>query len=341
MKQVLTFFNNKGGVGKTTLVYHIAHMFALMNVRVLVVDCDPQANLSAAFLKDEDIQKLWDDAENVQTIYRAVKPMIRRGDYVLPKLQYVAQELYLVAGDLGLSSFEDQLSEQWSKANDDNMNTYGRAFDVLTAFWRCAQESAEKCQADIIIFDIGPNLGAINRSVLLGTDNIIVPLGADLFSLRGLQNIGPALQDWKQSWKTRSSKKFDDYLLPKGKMDVLGYVAMQHQERLSRPVQAYKNWVDRIPFDYRKYIKNDDSENNIPKIEDDPYALALLRHYKSIIPIAQEARKPIFSLKTADGVSGSQMATIRAAYKDFHTLAIKILTQSNLSHLCPNLQNPF
>ncbi|MEN9374038.1 MAG: hypothetical protein RIR79_1590 [Pseudomonadota bacterium] len=341
MKQVLTFFNNKGGVGKTTLVYHIAHMLSLMGVGVLVVDCDPQANLSAAFLKDEEIQKIWDDTENIRTIYRAVKPMIRKGDYSEPQLELITQNLYLIVGDLGLSSFEDQLSEQWSKANDDNPNTYGRAFDVLTAFWRCSQDAAEKCNADIIIFDIGPNLGAINRSVLLGTDNIIVPLGADLFSLRGLQNIGPALREWKKSWENRSAKSFDDYLLPKGKMDVLGYVAMQHQERLSRPVLAYKNWVDRIPSDYRKYIKNDDTEDNIPKIEEDPYALALLRHYKSIIPIAQEARKPIFSLKTADGVSGSQMATIRAAYQDFHALAIKILTQSNLSHLCPNLQNPF
>ena len=329
---VFTFFNNKCGVGKTTLVYHIAHMFALMGVHVLAVDCDPQANLSAAFLRDEALQTLWDDTTCAQTVYRAVQPMVRKGDYAAPKLQEITPKLHLIAGDLGLSSFEDQLSEQWSNANSDNPDTYGREFDILTAFWRCAQEAATHCQADIIIFDIGPNLGAINRSVLLGTDHVIVPLEADSFSLRGLQYIGPALRDWHTSWAARSAKPFNDYTLPKGDMHVLGYVAMQHQERLYRPVQAYKQWVDRIPSDYRTYIEQT-TPDNIPKVEDDPFALALLRHYKSIVPIGQEARKPIFSLTTADGVSGSQMATVRAAYYDFWNLAIRILTQANLSDL--------
>jgi len=331
-KPVFTFFNNKGGVGKTTLVYHVAHMFALMGVSVLAVDCDPQANLSAAFLQDDALQELWDDTTYAQTIYRAVKPMVRSGGYVAPKLQEISSNLHLIAGDLGLSLFEDQLSEQWSNANADSPDTYGRAFDILTAFWRCAQGAATSCNADLIIFDIGPNLGAINRSVLLGTDHVIVPLGADLFSLRGLQNIGPALREWHKNWATKSSKPFNDYTLPKGNMHVLGYVAMQHQERLYRPVQAYKKWVDRIPGDYRQYIEPTVNEV-IPKIEDDRFALALLRHYKSLVPIGQEVRKPIFLLKAADGVNGSQAATVRAAYDDFHSLAMNILIQANLSDL--------
>lgn len=331
-RPVFTFFNVNEGAGKTRLIYNIAHMFAIMGVHVLAVDCDPQAKLSAAFLRDEALQALWDDASCAQTIYRAVQPLTGNGDYVTPKLQEITPKLHLIAGDLGLSSFEDQLSEQWSNANSDNSDTYGQSFDILTAFWRCAQEAASQCEADIIIFDIGPNLGAINRSVLLGTDHVIVPLAADFFSLRGLQNIGPALRVWHKSWETRSAKPFNDYTLPKGDMHVLGYVAMQHQVRLSRPVQAYKQWVDQIPSDYRKYIEETTTDNT-PKIEDDPFALALLRHYKSIVPIGQEARKPIFSLKSADGVSGSQMATVRAAYDDFQNLATKILLQANLAHL--------
>jgi len=76
--------------------------------------------------------------------------------------------------------------------------------------------------------------------VLLGTDHVIVPLAADLFSLKGLQNLGPALKEWHQSWSVKQKKAFSDYTLPQGEMHVLGYVAMQHQERLYRPVQAYK-----------------------------------------------------------------------------------------------------
>jgi cellulose biosynthesis protein BcsQ len=334
-RPVFTFFNNKGGVGKTTLVYHVAHMFAELGISTLAVDCDPQANLTAAFIDDKTLESLWEDAGRPpRTIYRAVQPMIRKGDFEPVEVQTINSNLHLIAGDLGLSSFEDHLSEHWSKANDENPDTYSKAFDILTAFWRCAQQAADECQAKIIIFDIGPNLGAINRSVLLGTDQVIVPLAADLFSLKGLQNLGPALKEWHNSWSAKRQKKFSDYALPHGEMHVLGYVAMQHQERLYRPVQAYKKWVERIPADYRRYILGK-AEQTVPTIEQDPYALALLRHYKSIVPIGQEARKPIFSLKTADGVSGSQLTTVGQAYKDFQALALNILRKSNLTSLLP------
>lgn len=326
-----TFFNNKGGVGKTTLVYHVAHMLAQLDWRVLVVDCDPQANLSAAFLSDKELEKLWDAPEHTTTIYRSVQPMVRKGDFATPELQTIHERLHLLAGDLLLSSFEDQLSEQWNNANSDSVDVYGRAFDILTAFWRCAQHSAQTCEADIVIFDIGPNLGAINRSVLLGTDHIIAVLGADLFSLRGLQNIGPTLRTWQKSWHTRyRDKVFDDYALPQGNMNVLGYVAMQHQERLSRPVRAYSQWMDRIPRDYRQYVLNQAQPADVPDIKEDPYCLALLRHYKSIVPISQEVRKPMFDLKSADGVSGSQITTVRAAHADFQALAKHILEKAQL-----------
>ncbi|NJM44296.1 MAG: AAA family ATPase [Brachymonas sp.] len=326
-----TFFNNKGGVGKTTLVYHVAHMLSLKGKKVLVIDCDPQANLSAAFLSDDELASLWEDATAAKTIYRSVQPMIRKGDFVAPELKIIVPgSLHLLVGDLSLSAFEDQLSEQWNNSNSDSLDTYGRAFDILTAFWRCAQQSAQSCQADLIIFDIGPNLGAINRSVLIGTDHIIAVLGADLFSLRGLQNIGPSLNGWRQSWSTRRSKPFDDYPLPQGSMKVLGYVAMQHQERLYRPVKAYRQWIDRIPLDYRKYILNE-TPLAVPKVENDPYCLALLRHYKSIVPISQEARKPMFNLKSADGVSGSQTSTVSAAYEDFEVLTATILNKAQAS----------
>jgi chromosome partitioning protein len=336
-KPVLTFFNNKGGVGKTTLVYHVSHMLAQMGVGVLVVDCDPQSNLSSAFLEDDELQQLWDDVTHTQTIYRAVRPLIKTGTLGQPVLKRVSQRLHLVVGDLGLSSFEDQLSEEWNKALSDKPDGYERAFSILTGFWRCAQEAATRCDADLIIFDIGPNLGAINRSVLIGTDHVVIPLGADLFSLRGLRNMGPALKEWQSAWKLRTANKpFTDFDLPQSAMRVLGYVAMQHQERLSRPVHAYRQWIDRIPQDYRHYILGlNPSNTEVPALEADPYALALLRHYKSIIPIAQEARKPIFALKTADGVSGSQLTTVRAAHDDFRALASRILNTAELQHLVP------
>ncbi|MEN9671665.1 MAG: hypothetical protein RL018_1942, partial [Pseudomonadota bacterium] len=180
----LTFFNNKGGVGKTTLVYHLAWMLSLLNVRVLVVDCDPQANLTGAFIDDEALLSLWEKQGNrdVNTVYESIKPLTAIGDFKAPILQSVNENLKLIAGDLSLSSFEDHLSEQWGKALSTDTNE--RAMLMLSSFWRMAQNSANEMQADVIIFDVGPNLGAINRSILIGTDHVIIPLAADMFSLQ-------------------------------------------------------------------------------------------------------------------------------------------------------------
>ena len=78
---VLTFFNNKGGVGKTALVYHLAWMFAEQGVRVLAVDLDPQANLTAAFLDEDQLADLWSDDAGVSTIFKSVKPLLDVGDF--------------------------------------------------------------------------------------------------------------------------------------------------------------------------------------------------------------------------------------------------------------------
>ena len=56
---VVAFFNNKGGVGKTSLVYHLAWMLGGMGVGVVAADLDPQANLTSAFLEEEALERLW------------------------------------------------------------------------------------------------------------------------------------------------------------------------------------------------------------------------------------------------------------------------------------------
>src|ERR1019366_7422946 len=76
---VLTFFNNKGGVGKTSLVYHLSWIFSEMGKRVVAIDLDPQANLTSAFLAEEKLEELWDPdllLPKPCTIYRCVQPLM-------------------------------------------------------------------------------------------------------------------------------------------------------------------------------------------------------------------------------------------------------------------------
>lgn len=326
---VLTFFNNKGGVGKTSLIYHLAWMFASLHKRVVIIDLDPQANLTAAFLDEDKIEAIWSQQGAGSTIYQCVKPLTGVRDIVEPILQNIATDLYLLPGDVNLSGYEDALSAEWPNSMGDN-NLY-RPMRILSSFWQVMQMAAQKVQADLILVDIGPNLGAINRSVLVSTDYVTIPLGADLFSLQGLKNLGPTLRSWKNLWQKRlenwnsSAEKsnFPDFKLPKGKMQPIGYLCQQHGVRLDRPVKAYDKWVQRIPDVYRESVLNETPENKVRQ-ENDPYCLATIKHYRSLIPMAQEQRKPIFNLTSADGAIGSHANAVQDAKKDFKQLAGKI-----------------
>jgi chromosome partitioning protein len=325
---VLTFFNNKGGVGKTSLVYHLAWMFAEQGVRVLAVDLDPQANLTAAFLDEDQLADLWMDGAGVSTIFRSVKPLLDVGDFAPVDFQTLNQWLALIPGDLGLSGFEDELSATWTDALSDRNKA--RPFRILTAFWRAAQESAKRFSADLIVFDVGPNLGAINRAALLASNHVVVPLGADLFSLQGLRNLGPTLRDWRSGWtRRRDDWKSPEFDLPVGDMTPVGYIAMRHGVRLTRPVKAYTRWLDQIPMEFRQSVMAKVAPK-VPSIERDPYCLAMLKNYNSLMPLAQEARKPIFSLRSADGAIGSHANAVAKAHGDFKALAEDIARRIGL-----------
>ncbi|MCI5210809.1 MAG: ParA family protein [Candidatus Electrothrix sp. ATG2] len=333
---VLTFFNNKGGVGKTSLIYHLAWMLASLRKRVVIADLDPQANLTAAFLEENEIEELWESKKHGSTVYQCVKPIVGVEDIAEPILQRLAPDLYLIPGDVSLSGYEDTLSSEWPNSMGDN-NLY-RPMRILSSFWQIMQKASDKVQADIILVDIGPNLGAINRSVLIATDFVVIPLGADLFSLQGLKNLGPTLKSWKNLWRKRldnwmenpEAEGYPDFQLPQGKMEPIGYLCQQHSVRLDRPVKAYDKWANRIPNVYREDVLKEPIDPTV-KPQEDPYCLASIKHYRSLIPMAQEHRKPIFNLTSADGAIGSHANAVQAAKEDFKELAEKIAEKIGLT----------
>ena len=184
---VIAFFNNKGaveppmaakdgkavaqvldskrdhseGVGKTSLVYHLAWMFADLGAKVVAADLDPQANLTAAFVDDDELERLWNSGD---TIYGLIEPLIKGiGDVRLDGFSAASGDLVLLPGDLRLSTFEDELSTQWPLC----LEGKERAFRVESAFWRVMQRSAEVNKADLILVDLGPNLGHLTAQASL------------------------------------------------------------------------------------------------------------------------------------------------------------------------------
>ena len=216
-----------------------------------------------------------------------------------------------------------------------NSSELFRPFRILTAFSTVMQSGAKQMNASVILADVGPNLGAINRSALIATDYIIVPLGADLFSLQGLRNLGPTLNRWRQDWQRRRDNWAQpDFPLPDGGMQPVGYVVQQHGVRLSRPIKAYDKWVNRMPEEYARNLRGD-NKGPYPATpaQDEEHALATVKHYRSLVPMAQEARKPIFHLTTADGAIGSHAAAANDARRDFRNLAKKIVQRITLGGL--------
>ncbi|MGO9228185.1 MAG: ParA family protein [Bryobacteraceae bacterium] len=328
--KTIAFFNNKGGVGKTTLVYHLAWMFADMGLRVIAADLDPQSNLTSMFLEEDRLEELWPDAKHPNTIHGVVEPILRGiGDVQAPHVEDIATQngllsgdLGLIAGDLALSGFEDKLSDAWPRCH----NRDESAFRTMTAFYRAILMAAERRDSELVLIDVGPNLGAINRAALIASQYVVIPLASDLYSLQGLRNLGPQLRLWRDAWGELRGKSPDrDLLLPSGDMRPTGYVVMQHATRVDRPVQAYLRWMERIPNEYRRSVRSDPPDVNV-KVGSDPYCLAALKHYRSLMPLAMEARKPMFRLKPADGAIGAHAQAVRDCYTDFQALARQILS---------------
>lgn len=319
--KTVAFFNNKGGVGKTTLVYHLAAMLAERGEKVLAVDLDPQSNLTSMFLDDDTLDGMWPDGEHPKTIFGALRPIIRgMGDVLPPHVEPVSAQLGLVVGDLALSTFEDKLSAAWLSCH----NRDESAFRTMTAFHRGVRLAAGAYGASWVLFDVGPNLGAINRAALIACDFVVTPLGPDLFSLQGLRNLGPSLRGWRATWQELRAKTPDPALeLPEGRIEPLGYVVMQHGMRDNQPPKAYQRWIDRFPATYRTDVLDRPPEPGMAAVRD-PFCLAMLKHYRSLMPMAMEARKPVFALKPADGAIGAHGQAVRAAHADFLALAGRI-----------------
>jgi hypothetical protein len=256
-------------------------------------------------------------------VYGAFQPLLEgTGDVAAPHLEDISPGLALVLGDLALSAAEDELSGQWP----DCLDRKPRAFRVLSGLWRILVAAAENAEAELVLIDVGPNLGALNRAALVAAQDVVIPLAPDLYSLQGLRNLGPTLRRWRREWGERLQRVPDsisELNLPSGDLRPAGYVVLQHAVRLDRPVKAYSRWIARIPQEYRGSVLDEAGGRELA-IDKDPHCLAMLKHYRSLMPLAQEARKPMFFLKPADGAIGGHSAAVQDCYDDFHKLALRV-----------------
>lgn len=321
--RTIIFFNNKGGVGKTTMVYHVAWMLSEIGVKTVAVDLDPQSNLTSMFLSAERLEEIYENNLPV-TILDSITPVVSGDPYKPVHIEEINDNLGLVIGNLSLSTFEDSLSDAWLKC----LNGEIYSFRLTSIFNTIIKDAVSQFNAEIVLIDVGPNLGAINRSITISSDNIIMPVASDLFSLQGIKNLGVTLNTWKRQWTQRKELKPVNtaFEIPDKLSVPCGYIVMQYSAKESRPVKSYLKWANRIPAVFSEHVLGHTS--TLRSVEEDNYCIALLKHYRSLAPMSMEAHKPIFLLKPADGAIGAHVYAVQKSYEEF-----KILTNSILS-LC-------
>lgn len=340
---IIAFLNPNSHVEQTTLVYHLAWMYTDLGLRVVAADLNPQADLTATFLDEERLEELWLDQTHAQTVYGSMRPLLQGvGDITTPHLEYIEEiqpalfysSFALLIGDPALSRCEDLFSTMWSQCLKKDIH----AFQVTSAFWQVVHMAATSHHADLVLIDLGPHLGALNRAALLAADYVITPLAPNFFPLE-LRNLGPTLQNWRSEWQKRLTiwhtlqKKgpLSDIQLPSGNIQHIGYSVLEPITRLDRPFKPYNWWISQIPPEYHQAVFGEDSMHNRSTIHDDPCCLALLKPYRSLVLYAQEARKPMFHLKPADGVIGTHTHLVQEVYKNFRQLARNIAERIDLT----------
>lgn len=320
MSTTISLFNNKGGVGKTTFLYHVSHRLAELEKTVLMVDCDSQCNLTAYSLDDKEIENAWDKSGN--SIYRQIEPVDRTiGDIRNRAATELNDFLYILPGDLDLSKFEDRLGDTWNSAKGGSEPS----LRAQAALYRAIKQAAVKCKADVVLIDLGPNLGAINRAVLSGSDQIIIPVSPDLFSIRGTENLGSKLVTWRHDWdQCNAAWKGTEFEIPKGAPKFLGYVMQQHNLRNTTAgmTQGWQMFGRRVEAAIQKNIV--DKLTPLGQVNppiDDSYELGKIPNLHSLIPYSLEARKPVFHCTSSDGLMGAHIARARESRDLFDPMA--------------------
>ena len=242
----LAIFNHKGGVGKTTLTVNIAASLASLGKRVLLVDSDPQCNLTSYLIDDKVVDDLLDHSNTSEgkTLWSAVKPISDATGSVraIEPIETSTKNLFLVPGDIQLSDFEQDLSQLWSECFQRKV----RGLRGTAALSMVVNLISSKHKIDYVFYDSGPNIGPLNRVILLDCDHFIVPAACDLFSVRALKTLGHALASWVKDWMLISELAPDDVYLIPGEPKFLGYIPQRFRIYRGQVTLGQATYLPRI-----------------------------------------------------------------------------------------------
>ncbi|WP_069470618.1 ParA family protein [Candidatus Marithrix sp. Canyon 246] len=280
--KIISIFNNKGGVGKTTLTYHLAHILAEMGKKVLILDMDSQCNMSLYGMQEQELEKIWRDENSVidngfdsakkqmdgkdfENLFKTTRTMhfllksVEEGvsdfDELPPPIK-LTNNLDLIPSRLTLFKYENKIADRWSGM------FLGEPLSIrtVTRIRKLAELYSEKNHYDFVIIDTSPSLGMLNKIIISTVDGLMIPCLPDMFSLYGIKNIGEALKQWQREFNTcfqiisgENRKRF-----PKNPVQFLGYTIYNAKKYESKNrwnlAQAHLNYAEKIPETIKIHI---------------------------------------------------------------------------------------
>lgn len=346
--KIISVFNNKGGVGKTTLTFHLAHALAELGHKVLAIDLDPQCNLSIYSLPVDYIQNLWDsenkfidepgfqtarDEMNAadfkklcahpRTIHFSLKPTEEGTGELehLPPPIALTKNLHLIPGRLTLHMFEETLARRWSEA----FIGQPLALRTLSEIRRLINKYAELYGYDYAIVDTSPSLGQLNKTILTTVDAFLVPCAPDLFSLYGIRNIGNSLLRWTSELKTlyQLIPPTRRPYLPTNFVGFLGYTIYNAKKRAKSSkwnmAIAHFDYASKIPGIIDGHIPKPLSNGIDDAVLQEPIGGMAVMHTHNTFPAhAQKYHCPMWLLPQCGALEEGDRSTIGANTRKYH-----------------------
>lgn len=313
--KIVSVFNNKGGVGKSTLSFHLGKALGLMGKRVLFVDLDPQCNLTISAMRERELEEIWKEEDEFIDNYEDQKSknndkymkimnrtrsihflLMPAEDGVndmeqLPPARMVNDNIYLIPGRLSIHKFENKISERWSGLyQSDNLS-----IKTITYIRRICERYANILDIDYVLVDTSPSLGILNKTIISTVDGFIVPAQPDMFSLYGIRNIGSSLESWGRElniiYRLISEEKREKF--PKKFVQFLGYTIYNAKKydgnNEYQLADAHYSYAQRIPMTVNEYI-NVENKVNHPDI-DKPIGGNSIMHSHNTFPSVAQALK--------------------------------------------------
>lgn len=307
MAKRIALFNHKGGVSKTTTTFNLGWMLAEKGHRVILVDADPQCNLTGMVLGYGGPTALEDfyEKESERNLRDGLAPAfesrpepLKAVDCFPVKGQY---GLFLLPGHIGISEYEVTLgiAQELSGSIQTLQNLPGSITRLLDL-------TSERHEADYVLIDLNPSLSSINQNLLMTSHCFIVPTNPDYFSAMAVQSLARVLPDWYK-WAKRASElpvlQQAVYPFPQVTPKLLGTIVQNYRPRGGSPASAFQTWIDRINesvsgelFPELTKIGMALGQSMYETHKVNGFCLAKIPDFNSLIAKSQEHQTPVYAL---------------------------------------------